>query len=305
MKAKAKASAREPWFGKLSTGVKTALAVFRFQTAALPQGIPDTLFLGLTSRCDLACSHCKFSSLRRGPEMSFPTACLALREAAALGIPKVIFFGGEPLLYRRLPELIKKASALGLFTELDTNGQTLTVPLARRLAGAGLCSVMVSLHAESAVGHDRLASSGSFARARQALKAALASGLVTHISCCVLPEKNISPGIERLLAFARRQGTHGVRFVPYSAPGGGLSGLPASVSAALSRAGEKDYGRTCLRPGARRCDAQDGRLLYVGPDGELRPCPYAARRRGTFPDVSLAAALRGRPSGRPPCQTQR
>lgn len=293
------------WFSRLSESSKAALAVFRLRALRLPPGVPDSIFLGLTGRCGLACLHCKFSGERPGPDMPFRTACRLLAEAAGLGVPKVIFFGGEPLLYPRLRELVARAARLGFFTELDTNGQALTPALARRLAGAGLCSAMVSLHSAEAGEHDRLAGPGAFRKASAALSASLAAGLITHVSACVFAGKKGPEGVRPLLAFARRAGAHGVRLVPYSPPGGG-SRLPASLAASLPARSADSYARTCFRPGAARCDGQAGRLIYVGPSGDIRTCPYAAAARGRYPAMSLTAALKASAAERArrqPCQT--
>lgn len=289
---------------RLSPSARLALAVFHSRAAARRRGAPGSVFLGLTGRCGLACLHCKYRGRPAGPDMPYALARAALRGAAALGAPKVVFFGGEPLLYPRLEALTGEAAALGLFTELDTNGQDLTPARARRLARAGLASVMISLHAPSAAGHDRLAGPGSFAGARRAVAAALRAGLIVYISSCVF-----SPGaggaLRGLLSFARRTGAHGARLLPYSPPAGS-SRLPGALATALRRADPDGFAGTCLTPGRGGCAAQHAEVLYIAPDGALRACPYAARRLGTFPRVPLSAALRravraGKAAGRP-CQ---
>ena len=49
----------------------------------------------------------------------------AISDAAALGYEWISFSGGEPLLYRHLPELLRHTKALGLHTALATNGMLL------------------------------------------------------------------------------------------------------------------------------------------------------------------------------------
>ncbi|MEI7530269.1 MAG: radical SAM protein, partial [Elusimicrobiota bacterium] len=137
-------------FRRLSPGSKLALAVLNTRLAALPPGVPRAVFLGLTRRCQLRCVHCRYrQGAYRGPlppDMPFPLARKALRLAAAAGIPRVIFFGGEPTLYARLPELVREAAGLGLFPELDTNGLLLRdKAFLAGLRSAGLAAVRVSL----------------------------------------------------------------------------------------------------------------------------------------------------------------
>lgn len=133
------------------------MAVLKARLDSLPAGVPDSLFIGLTSRCDLSCLHCKYSGASaRGGDMPQSLLFRVLGEAAGLGIPRVIFFGGEPLLYPRLERAVAKASGLGLFTGLDTNGQSLGRARLDRLAAAGLSSVMVSLHSTEPAAHKRI-----------------------------------------------------------------------------------------------------------------------------------------------------
>ncbi|MDD2804575.1 MAG: radical SAM protein [Elusimicrobiales bacterium] len=292
-------------FSRLSPASRLALAVFRVRAAERPAGIPGSLFLGLTSRCSLACLHCKYRGGAGASDLPYGLALGALREAAALGVPKAVFFGGEPLLYPRLAELAGAARDLGLFTELDTNGQELTAGRARALARAGLSSVMVSLHSPSPAEHDRLCGRGTFRRAARALAAALNAGLVTYVSSCVFAAGPGARELRGLLAFARSSGAHGARFLPYS-PRAGASRLPAALAAALRREDPAGFAGTCLARGRSGCAAQRADILYLGSSGDLRACPYAMASLGSFPRCTLAAALRrsGRPARGPvrPCQ---
>ncbi|OGR75461.1 MAG: hypothetical protein A2X32_13155 [Elusimicrobia bacterium GWC2_64_44] len=292
-------------FSRLSPASRLALAVFRVRAAGKPAGIPGSLFLGLTSRCSLSCLHCKYRGGAGDLDLPYPLALAALREAAALGVPKAVFFGGEPLLYPRLAELAGAARDLGLFTELDTNGQELTFARARALARAGLSSVMVSLHSPSPEEHDRLCGRGTYQKAARALAAALKAGLVTYVSSCVFSAGPGERDLRGLLAFAKDSGAHGARFLPYS-PRAGASRLPAALAAALRREDPAGFAGTCLARGRRGCAAQRADILYLGPSGDLRACPYALAGLGSLRRGTLAAALRrcGRAARGPvrPCQ---
>lgn len=263
----------------ISGKIKLEMAVLKTRLARLPSAVPHSIFLGVTSRCDLACRHCKYSG--GGPVMEMPRPLLSrlLREAAAAGIPRAVFFGGEPLLYSGLEKAVAAASRLGLFTELDTNGQTLTAARASALAAAGLSSVMVSLHSHNRTRHNALSGAGSFERAEAAVRAARRAGLVTYISSCVFGTSLSSGGLERLLAFTKRSGAHGARLLAYSPPAG-TTRLPSVLAARLRSASPDGYARTCARPGRGGCAATRGEVLFVAPDGVVRSCPYAAKTLG-------------------------
>lgn len=82
--------------------------------------------------CNMRCEFCfatfqdvKQSILPKGhlPEQD---ALMVVREIAAAGFQKITFAGGEPLLCKWLPNLIKEAKQLGLTTMIVTNGSKLT-----------------------------------------------------------------------------------------------------------------------------------------------------------------------------------
>ncbi|MBI4351686.1 MAG: radical SAM protein [Elusimicrobia bacterium] len=288
---------------RLSSGAKLAMAVLKAGLARLPAGAPHSVFLGLTSRCDLACRHCKYAGARRtGRKADMPARLLGrlLREAAGAGIPRVVFFGGEPLLYPGLEKAVAAASRLGLFTELDTNGQALTAARVGRLASAGLSSVMISLHSHAPSRHDALSGAGSFRRAVGAVRAARRAGLITYISTCVFSGSLPSGDLAALLSFAKKSGAHGARLLAY-APPRGASRLPAELAAGLRGASPDGYARTCARPGRGGCAATLGEVLFFGPGGEARSCPYAAKPLGRA--GRLGGFLGGtRAASRFPCQ---
>lgn len=288
---------------ELMTRAKLDMAVLKTKLARLPSGAPHSIFLGLTSRCDLACRHCKYSGAgRTGREAEMPAGLLSrlLAEAAEAGIPRTVFFGGEPLLYPGLEKAVAAASRLGLFTELDTNGQALTAARAGRLASAGLSSVMISLHSHTPSRHDALSGAGSFGRAVRAVRRARRAGLITYISTCVFSGSLPAGDLARLLSFAKKAGAHGARLLAYS-PARGTSRLPSELAARLREDSPDGYGRTCARSGRGGCAATRGEVLFVGPGGEVRSCPYAAKPLGKAGGLAGFIGRAGAAS-RFPCQ---
>src|SRR5690606_31241235 len=81
------------------------------------------------------CVHCYADA---SPEVntSLPLdACQqALVDAKALGFVRVQFTGGDPLLYKELPQLVEQAASLGLRPEVYTNGLSLGPSLLGKLA---------------------------------------------------------------------------------------------------------------------------------------------------------------------------
>ena len=86
--------------------------------------IPITVSIDLTNRCNNNCPHC-ISLLKNNDEIPFKDAKRIFKEIKDYGVRGVIITGGgEPLLYKRLPDLIEYGNELGLDIGLVTSGQT-------------------------------------------------------------------------------------------------------------------------------------------------------------------------------------
>ncbi len=125
---------------------------------------PYRLDLALTYRCNNDCAHCynvqhtSFSNLDAGAglggvqvvgtktELSTLAWMRVLDKAWELGIPHIIFTGGEPTLREDLPKLIAHAEQNGQITGLNTNARRLSdTHYVEQLVAAGLDHVQVTL----------------------------------------------------------------------------------------------------------------------------------------------------------------
>lgn len=101
-----------------------------------PTGIAPVLQVHPTRRCNIACAHCYTVSgptAREELQLELLSGCLD--DAAGLGYRQLAVSGGEPLLYRRLPELLADARSLGMVTTVTSNGMLLTRRRWEPLAG--------------------------------------------------------------------------------------------------------------------------------------------------------------------------
>jgi MoaA/NifB/PqqE/SkfB family radical SAM enzyme len=111
----------------------------------------------LTYRCNARCSICSYW---KGPADPRPELTLAeieegLEKVYDYGCRLVNFTGGEPTLRQDLEQIVARASSLGMWTSLVTNGSLLTRSRLNDLKEAGLDSLMVSLDSLDAAHHDR------------------------------------------------------------------------------------------------------------------------------------------------------
>jgi len=135
-------------------------------TATVPGGQPTDVLarplrdlrISVTDRCNFRCTYCMpkeifgrdYAFLPKDQVLSFEEIHRAASAFAQLGVEKLRITGGEPLVRRGLPELIRMLSELRtsdgreLDLTLTTNGAALRA-LAQPLADAGLRRVTVSL----------------------------------------------------------------------------------------------------------------------------------------------------------------
>jgi PqqA peptide cyclase len=119
---------------------------------------PVSLLAELTHRCPLQCPYCSnpLALEKAGVELDTATWLRVLEEAAELGVLQVAFSGGEPTLRRDLEDLIARAAALGLYSNLITAGVLLDEARLNALIEAGLDHLQLSVQDAEAGNADRI-----------------------------------------------------------------------------------------------------------------------------------------------------
>ncbi len=75
----------------------------------------------LTYRCNASCGFCDIWE-RPSPYATLKNIHANLLALKRLGVKVIDFTGGEPLLHRQLPEILRLAKSLGFITTVTTNG---------------------------------------------------------------------------------------------------------------------------------------------------------------------------------------
>lgn len=109
----------------------------------------EYLRISVTDRCDLRCSYCMSEDVEFLPRqdiLSFEEIIRVAKSFAQLGVKRIRITGGEPLMRKKLPELIASIKAIEGIEEvvLTTNG-TLLTQYAKPLYEAGLSRLNISL----------------------------------------------------------------------------------------------------------------------------------------------------------------
>jgi radical SAM protein with 4Fe4S-binding SPASM domain len=253
---------------------------------------PYRMDLALTYRCNNDCPHCYNARPRDYPELPTETWKRIIDRVWELGIPHIVFTGGEPTLRDDLPELIAHAESNGQITGLNTNARRLSDKnYLNALVEAGLDHVQITVESHDAEIHDRMvAKRGAWAQTIAGLQNALDTPLYVMTNTTMLQDN--SPYMAETLDFLAEVGvpTIGLNALIYSGQGltvgTGLreSELPPLLDLARQKTGQNDqrliwytptqycqFDPTQLELGVKGCTA----ALYnmcVEPDGGVIPC---------------------------------
>lgn len=110
----------------------------------------DYMRISITDRCNLRCSYCMPEDMSFVPEaeqMNPEELCEITAAAAELGIRHIKLTGGEPLLRRDCPELIRRIKAIrGIQNVTLTTNGVLLEQFLPKLIDCGLDAVNISLN---------------------------------------------------------------------------------------------------------------------------------------------------------------
>jgi cyclic pyranopterin phosphate synthase len=308
------------------------------QAATLEDGfgrVHDSLRIGVTDRCNIRCFYCMPESgaeyVERREILSFEEIERFARIAAGLGVTKLRVTGGEPLVRRDLPLLIRRLAAIPGVCDLalTTNG-VLLEPLARPLYDAGLRRLNVHLDTLDRARFRQIARRDDLDKVLAGLEAARRVGF-TAIKLNAVAVKNLTePDIVPLARFGRERGfaVRYIEFMPLDAQDlwdrgkvlladeiiatlsreiaplkpvpGGDPRAPATEYAFADGVGTVGFIASISRPFCGNCNR-----LRLTADGKLRYCLFAleeddvrALLRSGAGDEEIAALIRSNVAGK-------
>ncbi len=200
----------------------------------------DYLRISITDRCNLRCRYCMPAdgvAFKPHEEiLTFEEIVRLARIAAEEGISKVRLTGGEPLVRRGVPDLVRELLALpGLDSVALTTNATLLPRYAAELREAGLSRVNVSLDSLDPAVYEQITRGGSLAGALAGLDAAFDAGF-DPVKLNVVVVRSLH---QDLLGFARltlERPLH-VRFIEYMPLGDAEEGTGCHTDGTSDEAG--------------------------------------------------------------------
>jgi len=269
---------------------------------ALELGIPLSVQLDLTYRCNERCVHCYLDHEDHG-ELTTSEIKNLLDQMADAGVFYLTISGGEIFMRKDFFEILEHARARTFCIKLKTNGVLIRKKEAERIRSVGVESIQVSIYSHRPEVHDAITKMpGSLKRSIEAIRLLREHGI--HIIMAnVLMKQNVQDhaGVKNLAADL------GAKFIidPTITPmmNGGRSILSLNIDEAALRevfhneALAGNVEEFCAPPQAPGEEALNSlpcsaghTACYVSPYGDVYPCvqfplPSGNVRRTKFVDI--------------------
>jgi MoaA/NifB/PqqE/SkfB family radical SAM enzyme len=217
------------------------------------RGRLSSVWLELTGKCQLSCSHCYAASGPTGTNgtMTVQDWRRVIDEAAAEGTRLVQFIGGEPTLHAELPALVRHALARGLEVEVYSNLVRVSDELWTTFALTGVSLATSYYSAESEV-HDRITRRRSHSRTRAGIRESVRRGIPIRVGVVQVEDDQ---DVRAAFADVRALGVADVRVDRMREVGRGV------------RESDPGMGQLCGQCASGR--------LAVAADGNVWPCVFA------------------------------
>lgn len=154
------------------------------RTTAL--GLPLSVHVDLTMRCNELCVHC-YRTIEDRAELTTAEVADLLEQLARVGTLYLTFSGGEVFLRADLFTLIEHAKRLRFDVRLKTNALLVTSAKAARLRALGVRQIDVSVYSAEADVHDAITKvPGSLTRSLEGVVHLRDAGIRVKLNCPVM-----------------------------------------------------------------------------------------------------------------------
>jgi MoaA/NifB/PqqE/SkfB family radical SAM enzyme len=260
--------------------------------------VPQVITISVTNRCQCKCVHCSSNSWNipqsgrsKQDELTRNEIENVIDQAAEMGIPRITFFGGEPLLREDICNLVKYASSRGMMTRINTNGLALDEEMVVRLKCADLTHCDVSIDSPDAEVHDRLRGvPGLFKKATEGMELLRAHKMLTQI-VTYAGKRSLPEGLKRIIALGRRLDVTNVSIVFPMATGCWYKAdseiLNEEERAQVRALASGRFVHVEIPTEQHRCNVLRKASLHIAADGSVTPCPFIPWHFGNIRERGL------------------
>jgi len=276
---------------------KSVVKILRFIIARyiLRKKIPALAILALTYKCQCHCVHCSAGLYQTSSEeLKVEEWKKVIDELDELEVPRIHISGGEPTLKKGINEIVRYAVSKGMVTFLETNGYSLNQQLLRYLKKAGVASIDISLDSADAYTHDRLRGlEKSFEKAIQGIKLCRICKIPCMISTYATRNSIYSDDLIKLIILAKKMKASAIRIMPPQPSGRWLSNFKECLKEEDKIYLRKKFPIYAIldRTELPYCPIRTKYTVFVGPDGEIHPCPHLPFSFGNVRSIGIDEAL--------------
>jgi len=164
--------------------------------------VHNNLRISVTDRCNIRCFYCMPSEdvqfVHRSKIMTFEEIVKFVRLVVPMGVNKIRLTGGEPLVRKNVPELVKMIADIPGIEDIGITTNGILLPqYAQQLYDAGLRRINISLDALNAKKFEEITRRDEFEKVMQGIQAAHAAGFkpvkINAVSIRNLTEEEIVP----------------------------------------------------------------------------------------------------------------
>src|SRR5438270_7379840 len=173
---------------------------------AMALGIPLSVHIDVTYRCNERCVHCYLDHDDLG-EMTTAEIKDILNQLAEAGVFFLVLSGGEVLMRRDFFDIVEHARGLLFNVKIKTNGVMIREPEARRIRELGVEQIQISVYSHRPEVHDAITKlPGSLKRTIQAIRFLKSQGLKVTMANVLMTE-NLGDGAG-VIALAKELGVY-------------------------------------------------------------------------------------------------
>lgn len=254
---------------------------------------PALIQIGVTYQCQCRCLHCYADAPRKEDRdvLKLQEIKSVIDQAVNIGVLQVIFTGGEPLMRKDLPEMVRYARKSGLITRINSNGWMLDPKYVVNLKKAGLTQCHVSIDSADPVIHDRRRGlDGLQAKALQGIRYLKQCGILVQI-LTVATKSNIGQGLKDIIALGRDLGVMCV-YIVFPVASGRYDHSPDQLLNEEDRSRVRalqDITHVHLELPTPRteCSVTSKSAFFVSPYGDVTSCPPVPYTIGSVRNHSL------------------
>ena len=173
--------------------------------------LPESVCLGITSKCNLNCKHCLNRNLPgSGPDMTTEKLLDVIDQMGKGGTKSLSIFGGEPLCHPDFKRIVEHINKYSIAISLNTNASLIDKQMAQWLKARKISGAVISFDGSSAAIMDGMRGAGAFRRSLDGIEAMRAEGISILLSV-TLTKLNYKD-VREMALLGRKAGGNTIRF---------------------------------------------------------------------------------------------